>query len=248
MYKLVLMRHGQSQWNLENRFTGWADVPLTELGVQQARQGGQLLKEASFKFDRAYCSVLQRAIHTLWHALDVLEQVHIPVTKDWQLNERHYGGLTGLNKSDMAKQFGEEQVKIWRRSFDVRPPALEKDDQRHPNFDKKYEHLTDSQRPDAECLKDTIERVVPYFETEIAPKIKAGEQILITAHGNSLRALVMYLDKLTPEQILQINIPTGQPLVYELDENLNPIKHYYLANEEAIAKEMAAVANQGKTA
>ncbi len=246
MYKIVLMRHGESQWNLENRFTGWADVDLTETGRQQAWQAGELLKAEGYSFDVAHVSVLKRAIRTLWTALDAMNEMYTPVKPDWRLNERHYGSLQGLNKAETAAQYGEEQVLVWRRAFDIPPGALELDDERHPRFDKRYANLTPEQLPATECLKDTVERVIPLWNDVIVPDLKAGKKTLIVAHGNSLRALIMHLEQMSPEEILKLNIPTGQPLVYELDENLRPTKHYYLGDQEAIAAAVAAVAAQGK--
>lgn len=246
MYKLVLMRHGESQWNLENRFTGWTDVDLTDTGRQQARQAGQLLKQEGFEFDLAYTSVLKRAIRTLWIVLDELDLMYLPVTPTWRLNERHYGALQGLNKAETAAQYGDEQVLIWRRAYAIAPNPLDSDDPRHPRFEKRYAGLDPAILPNTECLKDTVERVVPYWNEEIAPAIQSGKRVLIAAHGNSLRALIRHLDNVSDEEIVNLNIPTGQPLVYELDENLKPIRHYYLGNPEEIAAAMAAVAAQGK--
>jgi len=245
-YKIVLIRHGQSAWNLENRFTGWTDVDLTAQGFAEAHAGARALKHAGYVFDVAFTSVLRRAIKTAWAVLDELNLEWIPVYKAWQLNERHYGGLQGLNKSETAQQYGEEQVKAWRRSYDVPPPALALEDERHPRFDPRYASLNPGQTPATESLKITLERVLPYWHSDIAPQIEAGKRVLVVAHGNSLRALVKYLDNMTEEEILDLNIPTGIPLVYELDENLKPIRHYYLGNAEAIAKAAEAVANQGK--
>ncbi len=247
MYKIVLLRHGESQWNMENRFTGWADVDLTEKGKNEAKSAGQLLKEKGFSFDKAYSSVLKRAIRTLWIALDELDQLWIPVERSWTLNERFYGGLTGLNKSETAEKYGEEQVLIWRRSYDTPPPVLEKSSEYYPGNDSRYKGLTEEQLPVTECLKDTVERVVPFWNESIAPDIKAGKNLVIAAHGNSLRALVKYLDNISDEEILKLNIPTGVPLVYELDADLKPIKSYYLGDQEALAAKMNAVANQGKS-
>lgn len=230
MFKLVLVRHGESQWNLENRFTGWVDVDLSEKGFQEAKNAGELLKKNGYTFDVCYTSVLKRAIKTNDIILNELDLMYIPVYKHWRLNERHYGGLTGLNKKEMAEKVGAEQVHIWRRSYDVPPPALEESDERHPKHDPKYHFLTAEQLPATESLKLTIERVLPYWEVEIAPTILAGKKVLISAHGNSLRALVKYLDKMSDEEIPKFEIPTGVPLVYELDENLKPIKRYYVEN------------------
>ncbi len=246
MYKLVLLRHGQSTWNLENRFTGWTDVDLTAQGEAEARAAGKLLREGGYVFDLAITSVLRRAIKTLWIVMEEMGNEWIPVTRAWQLNERHYGALQGLNKSEMAEKFGEAQVKIWRRSYDVPPPALEWNDERHPHFDPRYASLTPEQLPATESLKITLERVLPYWHAEIAPIVKSGERVLIAAHGNSLRALVKYLDNIPDAEIPELNIPTGIPLVYELDDALKPIRHYYLGDPEEIARAAAAVANQGK--
>ena len=246
MYKLVLVRHGQSTWNLENRFTGWTDVGLTDQGRAEALAAGQFLKEGGYTFDFAYTSVLRRAIQTLWSVLQVMELEWIPVINAWQLNERHYGALQGLNKSEMAEKYGEAQVKIWRRSYDVPPPALELTDERHPKFDPRYASLTPEQLPATESLKITLERVLPYWHSTLAPTIKSGKRVIIAAHGNSIRAMVKYLDNISDEAIPELNIPTGIPLVYELDKDLKPIKHYYLGDPDEVAKKAAAVANQGK--
>jgi 2,3-bisphosphoglycerate-dependent phosphoglycerate mutase len=246
MYKLVLIRHGESTWNLENRFTGWTDVELTPTGISQAMSAGKLLKAEGYEFDVAYTSVLKRAIHTLNYALDEMDRTWLPVVKDWRLNERHYGGLQGLNKADMAKQYGDEQVLVWRRSYDTPPPALEADDPRGQRQDPRYAKLSPEQVPLTECLKDTVARVVPYWNEVLAPAIQSGQRILIAAHGNSIRALIKYLDNIGDNEIVGVNIPNGIPLVYELDANLKPIKHYYLGDAEAAAKAAAAVANQGK--
>ncbi len=246
MYKLVLLRHGQSVWNLENRFTGWTDVGLTEQGAAEARSGGRLLREGGYVFDAAYTSVLRRAIKTLWIALEELGQEWIPVTRAWQLNERHYGALQGLDKAETAEKFGEAQVKLWRRSYDTPPPALEWDDERHPRFDPRYASLTPERLPATESLKITLERVLPYWLGTVAPAIQSGKRLLVVAHGNSLRALVKYLDDVSESDILELNIPTGIPLVYELTEDLKPIRHYYLGDAEAAAKAAAAVAEQAK--
>jgi 2,3-bisphosphoglycerate-dependent phosphoglycerate mutase len=247
MYKLVLLRHGQSTWNLENRFTGWTDVGLTEQGRAEAVSAGKLLDEGGYVFDIAYTSVLRRAIQTLWIVLQEMNFEWLPVVNAWQLNERHYGALQGLNKSEMAEKFGEAQVKIWRRSYDVPPPALELDDERHPRFDPRYAKLTPEQLPSTESLKITLERVLPYWHVTLAPTIISGKRVLVAAHGNSIRAMVKYLDNISDVEIPELNIPTGIPLVYELDDNLKPINHYYLGDAEAVAKAAAAVANQGKT-
>ena len=246
MYKLVLVRHGQSVWNLENRFTGWTDVGLTELGETEAHEAGKLLKEGGYAFDVAYTSVLRRAIQTLWIVLQEMNLEWIPVTNAWQLNERHYGDLQGLNKAEMAKKFGEEQVHIWRRSYDVPPPALDEADERHPKHDPRYASLTPEQLPATESLKITLERVLPYWHSTLVPAIKSGQRVIIAAHGNSIRALVKYLDNISDEEIPGLNIPTGLPLVYELDEELKPIKSYYLGDPEEAAKKAVAVANQAK--
>jgi 2,3-bisphosphoglycerate-dependent phosphoglycerate mutase len=246
MYKIVLMRHGESQWNLENRFTGWTDVDLTETGRQQAWQAGELLKEKGYVFDLAYTSVLKRAIRTLWLALDALDCMYVPVHNNWRLNERHYGELQGLNKSETAAKFGDEQVLVWRRAYAIAPEPLSIDDPRHPRFDVRYARLNPEQLPATECLKDTVNRVLPLWNDSIAPAIKSGKRILIAAHGNSLRALIKHLDGVSDDDIVNMNIPTGQPLVYELDERLKPLKHYYLADPSVIEAAMAAVAAQGK--
>lgn len=247
MHKLVLIRHGESQWNNENRFTGWKDVDLSDKGRAEAKAAGELLKAEGFVFDEAYTSVLKRAIRTLWTILSEMDLMWIPETKSWKLNERHYGGLQGLNKSETAAKYGDEQVLIWRRSYDVLPPALEETDERWLGNEARYAHIPKDEFPRAEALKETVERVVPFWEAEIAPKIKAGKRLIIAAHGNSLRALVKYLDNLTDDEIVSRNIPTGVPLVYELDENLKPLKSYYLGDEEAIKAAQDAVANQGKS-
>jgi len=246
MYKLVLVRHGQSTWNLENRFTGWTDVGLTDLGTEEAHEAGRLLREGGYDFDVAYTSVLRRAIQTLWIVLEEMNLEWIPVTNAWQLNERHYGALQGLNKSEMADKFGEAQVKIWRRSYDVPPPVLGWDDERHPRFDARYASLTPEELPATEALKNTLERVLPYWHSTLSPVIKSGKRVLIAAHGNSMRALVKYLDNISDAEIPELNIPTGVPLVYELDEDLKPLTHYYLGDPEEAAKKAAAVANQAK--
>jgi 2,3-bisphosphoglycerate-dependent phosphoglycerate mutase len=246
MHKLVLLRHGESVWNKENRFTGWTDVDLSDKGRQEAAQAGKLLAAEGFAFDVAYTSVLKRAIRTLWHVLDEMDLMWLPVIRDWRLNERHYGALQGLNKAETAAAHSDEQVKIWRRSYDVPPPPLDLADPRHPGHDRRYAHLTPDQLPKTECLKDTVARFVPYWESTIAPDVRSGKQVIIVAHGNSLRALVKYLDGISDEAIIELNIPTGTPLVYELDASLRPIKNYYLGDPEQIAKAAAAVANQGK--
>lgn len=248
MYKLVLIRHGESTWNLENRFTGWTDVDLTPTGVSQAMSAGQLLKAEGYDFDIAYTSVLKRAIHTLWYVLDAMNLTWLPVVKSWRLNERHYGGLQGLNKADMAKQYGDEQVLVWRRSYDTPPPALEPSDPRCERGDRRYEKLNPSDIPLTECLKDTVARVIPFWNEALAPAIKSGKRVVVAAHGNSIRALVKYLDGISDQDIVNLNIPNGIPLVYELDADLKPIRSYYLGDAEAAAKAAAAVAAQGKQA
>jgi len=244
--KLVLLRHGQSTWNLENLYTGWTDVGLTEQGVAEAHQAGKLLREGGYIFDVAFTSVLRRAIQTLWITLQEMNLEWIPVTNAWQLNERHYGALQGLNKAETAQKYGEAQVKLWRRSYDVPPPSLELTDERHPKFDPRYASLKPEELPAAESLKITLERVLPYWHSTLAPTIKSGKRVLIAAHGNSLRAMVKYLDNISDAEIPELNIPTGIPLVYELDDDLRPIKHYYLGDPEEVAKAAAAVANQAK--
>ncbi|NTV45071.1 MAG: 2,3-diphosphoglycerate-dependent phosphoglycerate mutase [Chlorobiales bacterium] len=246
MTKLVLLRHGESVWNKENRFTGWTDVDLSEKGLAEAKKAGHLLKSEGFEFDIAYTSVLKRAIRTLWLALDEMDLLWIPTIKTWRLNERHYGALQGLNKSETAEKFGEEQVLIWRRSYDTPPPALEKTDARYPAKDRRYSDLNETELPKTECLKDTVDRFLPYWHEVIAPAIKQGKKVIIAAHGNSLRALVKYLDNISDEEIVGLNIPTGMPLVYELDDNLKAIRSYYLGDPEEVKKAMASVANQGK--
>jgi len=246
MYKIVLLRHGESVWNAENRFTGWTDVDLSEKGIEEAKNAGKLLKEAKFTFDIAFTSVLKRAIRTLWLTQEALDLMWIPVVNSWRLNERHYGALQGLNKTEMVKKFGEEQVHIWRRSYDIQPPALEKNDERWSGKDPRYKYMDPSLIPLTECLKDTVYRFLPCWYDQIIPTILSGKQIIISAHGNSLRALVKHLDNVSEKEIVELNIPTGIPLVYELDENLKPIKHYYLGDPEAVTKAMQAVANQGK--
>jgi len=246
MKRLVLLRHGESVWNKENRFTGWTDVDLSEKGLGEAKKAGLVLKKEGFVFDAAYTSVLKRAIRTLWTALDQMDLMWIPVKNSWRLNERHYGALQGLNKSEMAQKFGEEQVLVWRRSYDIRPPELERTDPRYPGSDPRYAGLDPKDVPAAECLKDTVSRFLPYWHQEIAPAIKSGKKVIIAAHGNSLRALVKYLDKVSDEAIVKFNIPTGLPLVYELDDDLQPLKNYYLGDPEEVKKAMDAVANQGK--
>jgi len=249
MNKLVLLRHGQSQWNNENRFTGWVDVPLSEAGVEEARQAGKLLKEEGYTFDVAYTSVLKRAIKTLWLTLEELDLMWIPVTRSWRVNERHYGALQGLNKSETAARHGDQQVLTWRRSYDIPPPPLEEASQYWPGKDRRYQNVPKNELPATECLKDTVARFLPFWESDIAPAIRRGERVLITAHGNSLRALVKHLDNMSDADIVELNIPTAIPLVYELDDNLKPIKpRYYLGDPEAAEKAANAVANQGKKA
>ena len=246
MYKVVLLRHGESQWNLDNRFTGWTDVDLTEKGIQEALNAGKVLKENGFTFDIAFTSVLKRALKTLWITLDEMDLLWIPFVKNWRLNERHYGALQGLNKAETAELHGDEKVLIWRRSYDIPPPPLEKTDPSYPGSDPRYKNMDEKDVPLTECLKDTVNRFLPFWHDNIAPTIKTGKKVIIVAHGNSLRALVKYLDNIGDKEILALNIPTGMPLVYELDSNLKPIKHYYLGDEEAVKKAMEAVANQGK--
>ncbi len=247
MKKLVLLRHGESTWNKENRFAGWIDVALSEKGEQEAKTAGLLLKQNGFVFDVAYTSLLKRAIKTLWIVLEDMELMWIPVNLSWRLNERHYGALQGLNKSEIAAKFGEQQVLLWRRSYDVRPPALDKSDSHYPGNDPRYRGLPEKYLPLTECLKDTVTRFLPYWKETIAPAVKSGQNVIIAAHGNSLRALVKYLDRISDQQIVEFNIPTGIPLVYELDNNLLPIKHYYLGDEATVNQAVQAVANQGKT-
>lgn len=246
MHKLVLIRHGESLWNQENRFTGWTDVDLSEKGLAEAKAAGEILKKEGFTFDIAFNSVLLRAIKTLNIVLEGMGLHWIPIVKSWRLNERHYGALQGLNKAETAEKHGEEQVIIWRRSYDVPPPALEESDERYPGKDARYASLSADELPKTECLKDTVERFLPLWHDEIAPTIKSGKKVIIAAHGNSLRALVKYLDQMSEDEILKLNIPTGVPLVYELDDDLKPLKHYYLGDQDAIAAAMNAVANQGK--
>ena len=246
MHKLVLIRHGESTWNLENRFTGWTDVDLTPTGLEQARNAGQLLKAAGFDFDVAYASVLKRATRTLWHVLDEMDRTWLPVVNNWRLNERHYGALQGLNKADMARQYGEAQVLAWRRSYDVPPPPLDPADPRCERGDLRYARLKPEQVPLTECLKDTVARVMPFWNEALAPALKSGRRLVVAAHGNSIRALVKYLDGISDQDIVGLNIPNGIPLVYELDDALKPIRHYYLGDAQAVAKAAAAVASQGK--
>ena len=246
MPTLVLLRHGESTWNLENRFTGWTDVGLSDTGVRQARDAGVLLKQAGFDFDVAYTSVLKRAIWTLWHALDQMERTWLPVHNDWRLNERHYGALQGLNSADMARQYGDQQVLVWRRSYDTPPPPLAADDPRSERADPRYAALEPSQVPLTECLKDTVARVLPFWNDTLAPALNARRRVLVAAHGNSMRALVKYLDGISDDDIVALNMPNGIPLVYELDRTLKPISRRYLGDPEAVARAAAAVANQGK--
>ncbi|MFQ5675875.1 MAG: 2,3-diphosphoglycerate-dependent phosphoglycerate mutase [bacterium] len=246
MNKLVLLRHGESDWNKQNRFTGWTDVDLSEKGTAEAQKAGQVLKENGFVFDVAFTSVLKRAIRTLWITLDEMDLMWIPVYRSWRLNERHYGALQGLNKAETAAKYGEEQVLIWRRSYDTPPPSLDKSDPRYPGNEQRYRDLSEAELPLTECLKDTVERFLPYWHDTIAPTVRAGKRVIIAAHGNSLRALVKYLDDISEEAIIKLNIPTGLPLVYELDNELKPLKHYYLGDPEEVEKAMAAVAAQGK--
>ena len=246
MYKIVLLRHGESQWNLENRFTGWTDVDLTPKGVEEAKNAGLLMKQEGFEFDIAYTSVLTRAVRTLWIALEQMDMVWIPIINSWRLNERHYGALQGLNKAETAEKFGDEQVLIWRRSYDTRPPALTPDDPRFPGRDRRYAELTGDELPLTECLKDTVARFLPYWHETIVPVVKTGKRVLIVAHGNSLRALVKFLDNISEGEIVGLNIPTGVPLVYELDDELKPIRNYYLGDPEEAKKKAEAVANQAK--
>lgn len=247
MYKLVLIRHGESTWNLENRFTGWTDVDLTPTGVEQAKLAGRLLKAEGYDFDLAYTSVLKRATRTLWHTLDEMDRTWLPVVHSWRLNERHYGALQGLNKADIARQYGDAQVLIWRRSYDTPPPALEPADIRSERGDVRYAKLMSEQVPLTECLKDTVTRVMPFWNEAIAPAIKTGRRVVVAAHGNSIRALVKYLDDISEHDIVGLNIPNGIPLVYELDADLKPLRHYYLGDQEAAANAAAAVASQGKS-
>ena len=245
MYTIVLIRHGESEWNKENRFTGWQDVPLSEKGLAEAKAAGALLKKEGYVFDKAFTSVLRRAIKTLWAVLEETDLMWIPVEKSWRLNERHYGALQGLNKADTAAKYGDAQVKIWRRSYATRPPLLEKSDERWPGRESRYASLSAEELPLGECLADTVSRVVPYWEKAIVPDVKDGRRVIVAAHGNSIRALVKYLDDVSEKDILEINIPTGVPLVYELGDDMKPIRHYYLGDAEAIAAAQAAVAKQG---
>lgn len=247
MYKVVLLRHGESTWNKENRFTGWTDVDLSDKGREEARQGGVVLKKEGFVFDVAYTSVLKRAIKTLWIVLEELDLMWIPVHNSWRLNERHYGNLQGLNKSETAEKFGDEQVLIWRRSYHIPPPPLDGNDPRNPARDPRYKNVEYKDIPLTECLKDTVDRFLPYWHSVITPAIRDGKNVIVAAHGNSLRALIKYLDNISETDIVNLNIPTGMPLVYELDKDMKPIKHYYLGDPEAVSKAMAEVANQGKS-
>ena len=246
MHKLVLMRHGESQWNLENRFTGWTDVDLTDTGREQARKAGELLKREGYEFDLAYTSVLKRAIRTLWIALDAMDAMYLPTGISWRLNERHYGALQGLNKAETAARFGDEQVLIWRRAYAIAPDPLPADDPRHPRFDARYAKVPPAELPATECLKDTVARVLPFWNESIAPAVRSGRRVLIAAHGNSLRALIKHLDGISDDDIVHLNIPTGQPLVYELDDDLRPLRHYYLGDPAEIEAAVAAVAAQCK--
>jgi len=248
MKKIVVLRHGESIGNKENRFTGWTDVDLTPKGIEEARNAGKLLRDNGFTFDIAYTSVLKRAIRTLWIALDEMNLMWLPIHNTWRLNERHYGALQGLNKAETAAEYGDEQVLIWRRSYDTRPPALTVDDERYPGADLRYKNLADSELPLTECLKDTVDRFIPYWKDVIAPQVLDGQNIIIAAHGNSLRALVKYLDNISDDDILNCNIPTGIPLIYELDDQLNPLNSYYLGDQTQIQEAMKKVANQGKSA
>ena len=245
--KLVLLRHGESKWNLENKFTGWTDVELTEKGEAEAKNAGELINNENINIDLVFTSVLKRAINTMNICLSNMDHNNPQIFQDWRLNERHYGSLQGLNKSETAEKYGDDQVLIWRRSYDIKPPELDQDDDRHPRFDKKYENLDSKSLPSSECLKDTVERFLPYWEETISPNVKNGKKVMIVAHGNSLRALVKHLDKISDDKILGLNIPTGTPLVYELDEDLNPIKNYYLGNQDEINEKINSVASQGKS-
>jgi 2,3-bisphosphoglycerate-dependent phosphoglycerate mutase len=246
MYKLVLIRHGESTWNLENRFTGWTDVDLTATGIEQAKQAGRVLRQEAYEFDLAYTSMLKRATRTLWHCLDEMDRTWLPVAHTWRLNERHYGALQGLNKADTARKYGDAQVLAWRRSYDTPPPPLEPNDPRSERGDIRYAGLQPDQIPLTECLKDTVARVMPFWNESMAPAIRSGKRVVVAAHGNSIRALVKYLDGMSNEAIVELNIPNGIPLVYELDQNLRPLRHYYLGDAAAIAAAAAAVAAQGK--
>ena len=247
MYTLVLIRHGESLWNRENRFTGWRDIDLSPLGMEEARSAGKALREKGFEFDLAYTSVLKRAIRTLWLIQDEMDLMWMPVIRSWRLNERHYGALTGLNKTETAEKYGEEQVHIWRRSYDIQPPAFTPRDLDNPSYHRRYDEIQRNLLPMTECLKDTVARFIPYWKEEIVPVVKSGKRVLITAHGNSIRALVKHLDSISDKDITELNIPTGIPLVYELDTSLQPIRHYYIGDEEKVKAAMEAVKNQGKT-
>ena len=247
MQKLVLIRHGESLWNRENRFTGWTDVELTEKGIEEARAAGLLLKQEGFTFDIAFVSVLKRALRTLWIILDELDELWIPMEKSWRLNERHYGSLQGLNKSETAAKYGDDQILIWRRSYDVPPMPLETSDERWPGHDLRYADVPKKELPLTECLKDTVARALPYWEEKIAPAIRSGKKVIVAAHGNTIRAFMKHLDEMTEEEVLHTNIPTGIPLVYELDDDLKPLRHYYLGDQEKIQAAMHAVASQGKS-
>lgn len=246
MYKIVFIRHGESTWNLDNRFTGWTDVDLTSTGLEQAKMAGRLLRDAGFDFDLAYTSVLKRATRTLWHCLDEMDRTWLPVIHDWRLNERHYGALQGLNKAEVAQEFGEAQVLIWRRSYETPPPALRADDPRSERLDRRYAKLSAAEMPLTECLKDTVARVLPFWNETIAPSVLAGKRVVVVAHGNSIRALIKYLDRISEQDIMALNIPNGFPLVYELSESLLPIRHYYLGDPKTIDQALAAVSKQGK--
>jgi len=246
MHKLVLLRHGESEWNRENRFTGWTDVDLTDAGRREAQAAGELLRQEGYSFDIAYTSVLKRAIRTLWITLDAMDLMYLPVVHSWRLNERHYGALQGLNKAETAARFGEQQVLVWRRAYAVAPDPLDRGDPRWPGNDPRYKHLKPEEIPATECLKDTVARVIPFWNDSIAPAISRGRRVLVAAHGNSLRALIKFLDRVSDEAIVELNVPTARPLVYELDDHLKPLRNYYLGDQEEIARAMAAVAAQGK--
>ena len=246
MKKIILLRHGESTWNRENRFTGWTDVPLSEKGVEEAREAGRLLREGGFTFDVAFTSVLKRAIKTLWLVLEEMDLMWVPVTKSWRLNERHYGALQGLNKSEATAELGEAQVKLWRRSFDVPPPALTPDDRRHPRHDPRYAAIHPADLPDTECLKDTIDRFLPYAQENIGPAVRSGSRVLVVAHGNTLRGLIKYAERISDTEIADLNIPTAVPIVYELEDDMRPIRRYYLGDQESVAKAAESVANQAK--
>jgi 2,3-bisphosphoglycerate-dependent phosphoglycerate mutase len=248
MHKIVLLRHGESVWNKENRFTGWTDVDLSDRGREEAKEAGRLLKQEGFTFDLAFTSVLKRAIRTLWITLDEMDRMWIPVRNSWRLNERHYGALQGLNKAETAAKFGDQQVKVWRRSYDIPPPVLEATDPRAPGNDPRYRDLTPAERPLTECLKDTVARFLPLWNNSIAPEVKSGQRVIIAAHGNSLRALIKYLDNISDQDIVELNIPTGIPQVYELDATLKPLRHYYLGDPARLEAAVQAVSSQGKAA